>query len=320
MNDFVTIGKEGALNWFFEISKIPRPSGHCANIADFLADFAKKSGLEYIRDKFDNVIIKKPASTGYESHQSVILQGHLDIVAEKTPDCKKDLVREGLDVYRYGDFLRARGTTLGADNGVFIAYALAILSDNTLRHPPLEFLFTSDEETGLTGAGNLDAAALKGKRLINLDSDEEGVFVVGCAGGVRADVTIRGERCISVPSGYRLTVSGLRGGHSGTDINCGRLNAIKIAARALSEFGDLTVADFSGGTKDNAIPRSATVDFYAEDISALNKQIEIINEEYRDREDRPKIELTTVEFDMPSFDKDESCRFIRLICNIELIN
>lgn len=308
---------ERVFYWFSEISKIPRPSGKCDDIADFLEKFAVSRGLWYKRDEKDNIIIKKGASRGYEKKAPVILQGHTDIVAEKTADSKKDMYKDGLDLYRDGDFLRAQGTTLGADNGVAVAYMLAILDDTALPHPPIEAVFTADEEIGLLGAKGLDTSVLSGKRMINLDSDEEGIFVVGCAGGITAKTVLDGERSISVPSGYRLEISGLAGGHSGSDIDGGGANAIKLAARMLNTLGEFTLAEFSGGGKDNAIPRGALADFFCEDISALRAELEKINAEYAECERNMSITLKTAEFDLPSFDTETSRRLVSMLCEFE---
>lgn len=307
---------ERAFFWFLEVSKIPRGSGNTKPIADFLVRFAEEHGLRYLRDGYDNVIIKKPAARGYEKHEAVILQGHTDIVAEKTRDCKKDMETEGLEVYRDGDFLRARGTTLGADNGVALAFALAILENDTLEHPPIEALFTSDEETGLCGANGLDPSTLRGRRMINLDSDEEGAFVVGCAGGVRICVTLEGEQAFSATSGYRLTVSGLVGGHSGSDIARGRANAIKLLARVLGALPSFTLSSLSGGNKDNAIPREAVAEFSAEDISAAVSAAEAIKAEYAEVETKLDITFEKVECTLPSFDKRMSRALVSLLCEL----
>lgn len=250
-------GAERALELFLEISKIPRGSGNTVHIAAFLEDFAKKQGLEYIRDEYDNVIIKKPASKGFDDRPTVILQGHSDIVAEKTADCKKDMEKEGVDVYRDGDFLRAFGTTLGGDDGAALAYALAILEDEDAVHPAIEAVFTTDEETGLTGATGLDGKMLSGKILINLDSEEEGVFTVGCAGGVRADLSFEAKREPFSGTVFEISVCGLTGGHSGVEIDKGRQNAIKVLAEVLAALDSPRLIHIEGGTKDNAIAREA---------------------------------------------------------------
>ena len=225
---------EKALRFFEEFSKIPRGSGNTRAIADYLVSFAKARGLEVVRDASDNVVIRKPATVGYEDRPGIILQGHTDIVALKNPDCHIDMDKEGLDLYRDGDYLRARGTTLGADDGVAMAYAMAILDSDDISHPELEAVFTSDEEVGLLGATALDTSVLRGKMLINIDSDEEGIFTAGCAGGGRIDISISVKAKTYIGQIYTLSISGFKGGHSGVEIRKNRVNAIKIAAEILS--------------------------------------------------------------------------------------
>ena len=243
---------------FSEISAIPRGSGNTDGIADYLVSFAVARGLEYMRDAANNVIIRKPATAGYENAPAVILQGHSDIVAEKTNDCKIDMNREGLDLYVDGDFIKARGTTLGADDGVAMVYALAVLDGRCEAHPAIEALITSDEEIGLLGATALDGAALQGKMLVNIDSDGEGVFTVGCAGGVRSDISlpVRYENC-SAAKAYKVRLHGFIGGHSGIEIDKGRSNAIKVMGELFNMLYpyDWSIAEMCGGNADNAIPR-----------------------------------------------------------------
>jgi len=240
-------------SFFEQISAIPRGSGHTDAIAAYLVDFAKARGLYVYRDAYDNVLIRKAATAGYEGHTPIVLQGHTDIVAVKTPDCEKDMDREGLDLYVDGDFLRARGTSLGADDGIAIAYALAILDSRDIAHPPLEALFTSDEEIGLIGAGGFDTSKLVGSTLINIDSDGEGVFTVGCAGGVRCDLTLPMQSTATDAPTYRLTVGDLVGGHSGVEIHRGRANALRVLGSCLAAVAGVRLVALSGGVADNAI-------------------------------------------------------------------
>lgn len=250
-----------ALSFFEEFSKIPRGSGNTKAIADYLVRFANDRSLEVIRDASDNVIIRKPATSGYEGHPGVILQGHTDIVALKTPDCPIDMEKDGLQLYRDGDFLRARGTTLGGDDGVAMAYAMAILDSDDIPHPELEAVFTSDEETGLIGATALDASVLRGRMLINIDSDEEGIFTVGCAGGGRIDLSLSVKAKTYIGNICKLTISGLKGGHSGVEIDKNRANAIKVAAEILSSLDSVRIGRAVAGSADNAIPSDAIVMF-----------------------------------------------------------
>ena len=252
---------EKALRFFEEFSKIPRGSGNTKAIADYLVSFANARGLEVIRDSSDNVVIRKPATLGYEDRPGVILQGHTDIVALKNPDCPINMDKEGLDLYRDGDYLRARGTTLGADDGVAMAYAMAILDSNDVAHPELEAVFTSDEEVGLLGATALDASVLRGKMLINIDSDEEGIFTAGCAGGGRIDINLSIKAKTYIGQIYTLKIAGFKGGHSGVEIHKNRANAIKVAAKILSKLEEVRIGKTVAGSADNAIPSDAMLFF-----------------------------------------------------------
>ncbi len=250
-----------AVRHFEKISSIPHGSGNTKAIADYLVSFAEQRGLACYRDEADNVVIRKPATKGYEGRPGVIFQGHLDMVEAKTADCPIDMKTEGLELYRDGDFLRAKGTTLGGDDGVALAYAMAVLDSEEIEHPDFEAVFTSDEEIGLLGAVALSPEAVTGRLLINIDSDAEGVFTVGCAGGVRSDISLPVERGECRAPVYSLTLSGFRGGHSGVEIDKGRENAIKWLCKMLEEVPDLRIVSISGGNADNAIPRSCECRF-----------------------------------------------------------
>lgn len=256
-------GAESVFSFFSEISSIPRPSGKRAGIADYLTAFAKKRGLDFIRDGADNVIIKKPASVGLEDRPTVILQAHTDMVPAKTADCTLDLENDGLALLRDGDFLSADGTTLGADDGIGVAYILALL-DGDFSHPAIEALFTSDEEIGLIGAAALNPDSLDGRILINLDSDDEGVFIAGCAGGATVSATLPIKREPSSMPAYAVSVCGLIGGHSGADIDKGRENAAKLFAELFREQKGARIAALAGGSADNAIMRKCTAVIYSD--------------------------------------------------------
>ena len=259
MLDFKKYGDaEAPLKFFEEFSKIPHGSENTSAFAEYLCDFAKKRGLYYRRDEANNVIIKKPATKGYENRPAIIFQGHTDMVAEKKPGSPIDLLKDGLELYIEDGFLKARDTTLGGDDGVAIAYALAVLDSDSIEHPDFEAIFTSDEEIGLIGAAALDAFDVKGRMLINIDSDEEGVFTVGCAGGVRSDISLPVSYEMNTkPLAYKLTVSGFKGGHSGVEIDKGRYNAIKFFAEILASADGFNIASVIAGNADNAIPRDA---------------------------------------------------------------
>lgn len=267
------------LELFEEISRIPRCSKNEEAVTRWFEGWAGSRGWPSQRDPAGNLRIAVPASPGGERAPAVVVQGHLDMVCEKTPESAHDFTRDPIRVRRDGDWLQADGTTLGADNAVALALGAALAEDSDLRRPPLELLFTVDEETGLTGAKNLAPGFVEGRRLINLDSEAEGVFTVGCAGG--RDVQIeRGLRFAPLPEGVacrRLTVDGLRGGHSGIDIHRPRANANKLLARtlhALMPVAGLRLAAVAGGTKRNAIPRNAAavIAVRPESLDALRRQ------------------------------------------------
>ena len=283
---------EKVIGFFEEFSAIPHGSGNTSMIADYLVDFAKKRNLEYTRDSADNVVIRKCATKGLEDRPAVIFQGHLDMVAEKKPGANIDMEKEGLKLYRDGDFLRAEDTTLGGDDGVALAYALAVLDSDDIPHPDFEAVFTSDEEIGLLGAVAIDKNAVKGRLLINIDSDEEGVFTVGCAGGMRSDVTLPVRRNNSSSDSYRVKVSGFKGGHSGVEIDKGRVNANKALVEIISKIGDISIKDIRGGNADNAIPRESECTFSSStDLSAVILKLgEELKERYKDIE--PDISVT----------------------------
>lgn len=283
-------------HYFEEISHIPHASTNTKLIADYLVDFAQSRGLWYTRDAADNVIIRKPATPGYENRPTVIFQGHTDMVADKVAGCNIDMDKDGLEIYRDGDFIRARGTTLGGDDGVAVAYALAILDSQDIEHPEFEALFTSDEEIGLIGATALDASVLKGKLMVNIDSDEEGVFTVGCAGGVRMDIDIDFEREEkSSEKLYKISVTGLLGGHSGTEIDKNRANAIKVLSDIIGNASGIKLVDISGGNADNAIPRFAECTVAIDDPKLiLENLIPAVAEKYSAAEPDLKIKFERI--------------------------
>lgn len=247
------------LFYFFEdISAIPRGSSNEKAVSDYLVAFAKERGLWYHQDALHNVIIKKPASAGAEDKPAVMLQGHLDMVCEKLAGVDHDFEKDGIDLIVKDGVLTANGTTLGGDNGAAVALMLAVLDDDTLAHPALECVFTTQEETGLTGAANLDKSLISARTMINLDSEEEGIATVSCAGGMRFTMTRPITRHTASGKLLTIDVSGLLGGHSGTDINKERQNGIILLARLINRVLHETgaqLASFAGGSKDNAIPR-----------------------------------------------------------------
>jgi dipeptidase D len=246
---------------FAKIVTIPHCSGNEKPFGDYVISFAQSVKLPAQRDKVGNVLVSKPATPGHENAPGVILQGHLDMVCEKNSDVLHDFTKDPIQPEIKGEWVQAKGTTLGADNGIGVAACLAVMEDGSLIHGPLEFLFTVDEETGLTGANRIQKGFLKGTRLINLDSEEEGTFTIGCAGGADSEIAFPvARKKIASKNLYRLKIFGLRGGHSGLDINQGRGNAIKLLARMLREAQDsvrFELVGMEGGNKRNAIPREA---------------------------------------------------------------
>ena len=250
---------KSVFTYFEEICQIPHGSGNVQKISDYFVKFAKENNLEYVQDEALNVVIKKPATVGYENCPPVIIQGHMDMVAVKKPDCDIDMKLEGLKPETDGKFVWAEGTSLGGDDGIAVAYAMAILTSDKIKHPALEVIITTDEETGMDGAISLDVSDIKGRRMLNIDSEVEGDLLVSCAGGMRVTchLPIKKERK------YRLTVDGLQGGHSGVEIHKERGNANCILGRILYELENVTdvqVISVNGGLADNAIPRSAVLE------------------------------------------------------------
>ncbi|MDR3308675.1 MAG: aminoacyl-histidine dipeptidase [Tannerella sp.] len=258
-----TIAPQTVWGYFYEFTQIPRPTGQMERVTRFVVEQGKRLGLETIRDAVGNVLIRKPATKGYEGKPVVILQSHLDMVPQKNSDVAHDFAKDPIDAYIDGDWVKARGTTLGADNGIGASLALAVLADASLQHGTIEALFTVDEEVGMDGAFGLKSDFLKGRKLINCDSEEEGKLFVGCAGGADLNVEFRykkGSPLIEGDVAVRLFLSGLKGGHSGVDIHLGRANANKLLFRflkeAVSDYG-VRLAAVSGGSLRNAIPREA---------------------------------------------------------------
>ncbi len=247
---------------FNEISKIPRGSGNERQISDYLINFGRGLGLECIQDNALNVIIKKPATKGYEKAPVVIIQGHMDMVCEKNGDKIHNFMEDPIKLIVKDDYIYADGTTLGGDDGIAVAYAMALLEDNTIEHPALEILITTDEETGMTGAMAVQPHYLNGKIVLNLDSEEEGKLWVSCAGGIRTQSTLPIEWINKKANTkeYTLQIKGLKGGHSGADIHLGKGNSNKLMGRLLMEIKkevDFNLVSLNGGSKDNAIPREA---------------------------------------------------------------
>ena len=283
---------QAVFHYFEDICAIPHGSYNTKAISDYLVEFAKAHDLRYIQDELNNVIIFGDATAGYEDHEPVIIQGHMDMVCVKDPDCTKDMTKEGVDVTHNGEFVYAEGTSLGADDGIAVAYALALLADKTIAHPPLEVVITVDEETGMEGATGIDLSMLKGRKLFNIDSDEEGVFTVSCAGGVKSTISLPVQRRAVYGPCVRLTVEGLKGGHSGAEIHKPLANANKVMGEFLGRIQQLMpvcITKLSGGEKDNAIPSFCQVTMVALGmyIERINDVAEALQKEIRENYDEP---------------------------------
>jgi len=268
-------------NNFYGLTQIPRPSKHEGKVQEYLLKWGKDHGVEVFRDDTGNIIFRKPATPGFENRRGVILQGHMDMVPQKTGDSTHDFLNDPIKTLIDGDWVTADRTTLGADNGIGVAMGLSVLEDKNVKHGPVEVLVTYDEETGMTGANCLKPGVLKGDILINLDSEEEGELCVGCAGGLdaSADFKYRSYRTPEGYVGYKLKVSGLQGGHSGMDISLYRANANKVVARILLpllEKQGVRVASFNGGSLRNAIPFEAEAELLVPE-DKVRKVREIVN-------------------------------------------
>lgn len=270
---------QGVFRFFEELCAIPHGSRNCQAVSDWCAAFARERGLECHQDQAGNVIIIQEATPGYEAAAPVILQGHLDMVCEKEPGCTKDMAGEGLDLLVEDGCVRAKGTTLGGDDGIAVAMALAILDDQAIPHPRLEVVLTTDEEIGMLGAEALDAAPLRGRKLINVDSEEEGIFTVSCAGGSMAQCTLPVTRAPYDGAVLEVTVRGLTGGHSGTEIHKGRANACVLLGRllqAMAERTELRLVTAAGGGKDNAIAVEASAQVVVSDDAVARQAAEAL--------------------------------------------
>jgi len=310
--------------YFEKICSIPHGSRNTTLIADYLVEFAKEHEIRYIRDEHNNVLFFQEGTCGLEDHEPVIIQGHSDMVCEKDADCPIDMTVEGLDVTHDGQYVYAKGTTLGGDDGIALAYALAILADKSIPHPPLEVIITVDEEIGMLGAAAVDLSMLQGRKLLNIDSEEEGIFTVSCAGGCRVTLTLDVERRAVYGPCIRLNVDGLQGGHSGVEIHKNRANANKVMGEFMSRIQNLMplcLTSYTGGTKDNAITRSAQATLVAMGINLerINDIAAQLQAEIRKQYDEP--EATVQAFDVDalggnSLTTESTAKVISLLCSI----
>ena len=311
-------------NHFYEITQIPRPSKKEEKIRAYLQEFGEKNTLETKVDKAGNVLIIKPATAGYENHRTVILQAHMDMVCEKNSDVVFDFDNDPIQTEIRGEWLHAKGTTLGADNGIGMALMLAVLASDDLKHPKIECLFTTDEETGLTGAFALEENFLTGDILINLDSEDDGEIYVGCAGGIDTTAYFR-YKTRKTPAGYfafSVNVSGLLGGHSGDDIEKGHANANKVLSRILWNMRkemDLRIAEIDGGNLHNAIPREASAlavipSADKEKVRVIFNQIAAdIESEYKDIEIKMRLALQSEDVPAETLTKKETKKLLNAL-------
>ncbi len=312
---------EQVFAYFEKICSIPHGSRNTRLISDYLVSFAREQGLRYIQDELNNVILFGPAAPGYEDKPAVILQGHMDMVCEQDEDCPIDMTAQGLDVTHDGKFVFAKGTTLGGDDGIAVAYALALLADKTIPHPALEVVITVDEEIGMEGAAGIDLSMLSGRTLINIDSEDEGIFTVSCAGGARGTISLPLQRRAVYGPCVKLVVDGLTGGHSGVEIHQNRANANKIMGHLLAriqELMPLCITKLSGGSKDNAIPRSCQVTLVAmgSHIERINDVCAQLQAEVRQNFDEPNAVIYGDDVDAlggNALTTEDSAKLIRLL-------
>lgn len=323
-NPLANIQPQAVFSCFAKLCQIPHGSGNTKAISDFLVDFAKNLGYDYIQDQLNNVIFFAPASPGYEDHAPVIIQGHMDMVCDKDADCPINMDTDGLDVTHDGEFVFARGTTLGGDDGIAVAYAMAILQDKTIPHPAIEVVITVDEETGMDGAAGIDLSVLKGKRLLNIDSEDEGILTVSCAGGAKSTISLPTPRHAVYGPCIKLTVEKLQGGHSGVEIHKNLANANKVMGellRRVRQLMPLCLTSLQGGAKDNAIPRTceATMVAMGMNLQAINEITQTLQAEIRENYDEPYVIIRgdDVEaFGGNALSTQETDKVIQLLCEV----
>lgn len=312
---------EKVFYYFEEISQIPRGSGNEKQVSDYLYNLAKSKGWDVKQDEYLNIIIKKPATKGYENAPVVMLQGHMDMVCEKNEGVEHDFEKDPIKLRIIDGNLYATETTLGADNGIAVAYALSILDSDDVKHPSLEVLITVDEEKGMTGAENVDASQFKAKYLLNLDSEDEGVFTCGCAGGGGIDFKIPVKYQEIQKSAYKLSIKGLQGGHSGTDIDKERGNANKILGRILFDlYEDVDLISVKGGSKGNAIPREAQAIIASDNSKKMQEKIHewnnILKNEYSFTDPSINVLIEKLDYEAATLEKSV---FKKLVYAINLI-
>lgn len=314
LDNFNNLDSKEVFRWFSEMSQIPRESGHEKEISDFLVKFAKDRNLEVYQDKENNVIIKKKASKGYENIKPVIIQGHMDMVCEKTKESKHDFRKDPIELIVEGDILRANDTTLGGDDGIAVSMGLALMDSKDIEHPALELLVTTAEETGMDGASAVTGEHLDGKTLINIDAEEEGVFLVSCAGGLNTLVDFDIKKEANNSETLKIEVSGLKGGHSGIEINNQRANAIKVLGRLLYAVkNDINIVCIEGGAKHNVIAKHAEAVIAAKDI---NKVKSVIEEAAKNIKSEYRVEDPDLQIIVSKSDSSKECYTKELSSNI----
>ena len=301
MNEILNLNPQCIWKNFYALTQVPRPSGHLEKIQQFLLDFAKKAGVEAFKDPAGNIVMRKPASAGMENRKGVILQAHMDMVPQKTPESQHNFVTDPIEPWIDGEWVKAKGTTLGADDGLGVAAIMAVMEDKTLKHGPIDALITADEETGMFGANDLPEGELQGDILLNLDSETWGKFVIGSAGGIDVTATLDYQEVETdaEDAAVRVTLKGLRGGHSGLEIHEGRANANKQMVRFVREAieeCDARLASWHGGNMRNAIPFKAEVvlTLPKENIEALKELVDDWKEDFID--EFKTIETNGIEF------------------------
>lgn len=308
--EILNLAPQSVWGHFHSLTQIPRPTGQMKEVTQFIIDFGKSLNLEVEQDKVGNVLIKKPATKGYENAKTVILQSHLDMVPQKNADVEHDFAKDPIETFVDGEWLKARSTTLGADNGVGCAMMMAVLEDDSLQHPAIEALFTIDEEVGMDGANGLEKGFLKGAMMLNLDTEEDGELCIGCAGGMDVNVSFQFKPDKDIPQNdvaFKISLRGLKGGHSGTQIHLGRANANKLMNRFLKDVVsnyEARVASIQGGSLRNAIPRESFVvltipEQLSDDLLDLINEYEtLFREDFAGIEDN--ISLKAEKVDLPS--------------------
>ncbi|MBR6552650.1 MAG: aminoacyl-histidine dipeptidase [Clostridia bacterium] len=312
---------ERVFYYFEEITKIPHGSGDMEKIASYCVDFAKKHNLKYYHDEENNVVIYKDGTNGLENAEPIILQGHLDMVCQKTEDSNIDFSKDSLEIFIDGDFVKAKNTTLGADNGIAVASVLAILESESYTHPPIEAVFTTDEETGMVGANNLDTSVLKAKRMINIDSEEDDTMTVSCAGGADFLATFNFKREPVNGTEVELILKGLKGGHSGIEIDKGRVNANILAGRVLNHLKttDFNLLSINGGDKTNAITNLCKIRVCVKNkdsfINSAKEYLDIIKVEISAREENFCYEINSFETStFNAINKESASAIIYALC------